>query len=508
MGILGEDRPATARAFAEGLRSWMDGTSERERRHADAERLGEQGRARAARYGALKREIDQVEAEIEGFAGRYKPWQGVEEKAPLLAARKRLSSLRGEAGLELAEALRLLEGAVLEEEGHPGARAALAEIWRDRLEEAEARRDGEQVSLALTMIRRYDDGRYAKVVAGTGSLYLGVEPPGAQVALVTQEDRDGILVTKSERALGKAPVGPLELPMGSYLCVVRAPGFREVRYPVHVRRNRSWSGCATLLRDGEIGEEFVLVPGGPFLSGEGRTASLREVPDFAIQRCPVTFADWIGFLGALESEDGPEEAAKRIPGTAGDGPFVERAGAGGYRILPLVVTGKGRERCAREHGGDFDLRVPVIGVSFEDAAAYCGWKTRTTGREWRLPTEEEREKAARGVDGRRFPWGDLEDASLGKCRDSREEPAQPEPVGAFPASTSIYGMVDAAGGAWDWTDTWMDSARHLRVLKGGAWSSPLSNLRCSGRLGYEPTIRLAVTGFRCARSLGPPAAPG
>ena len=397
--------------------------------------------------------------------------------------------------------MRLLEGALLEEEDNQAARGSLADLWKDRLEEAEARGDGEQAAFALTMIRRYDDGRYARIVAGSGTLDLASDPGATEVGIVALEDRDGILVPGEERPLGKTPLGPVELPMGSYLCVVRSAVRGEVLHPVHIRRNGAWSGKVRVFSRQDVGEEFVLVPGGPFLFGEGKAAQVRELPDFAVQREPVTFGDWLEFLGALDREEGKEEAAKRIPGTAGDGLFVERTKRGDYRVLDLVVTGKARERCGKEHGEDFVLRVPVIGVSFEDAAAYCAWKSKTTGRQWRLPTEEEREKAARGVDGRRFPWGDLEDASLGKCRDSRDEPSQPEPVGTFPSAASIYGMVDAAGNAWDWTDTWADDMRTLRVLKGGAWSSVVVNLRCASRVAYDPTIRLAVTGFRCARSL-------
>ena len=118
----------------------------------------------------------------------------------------------------------------------------------------------------------------------------------------------------------------------------------------------------------------------------------------------------------------------------------------------------------------------------------------------RLPTGEEREKAARGVDGRRFPWGEMEDASLGKCLYSREVSAQAEPVGAFPTAESVYGMGDAAGGVWDWTDSW-DETQSLRVLRGGSWSGPLTSLRCSARITLHPTSRHVTVGFRCARGL-------
>ena len=105
------------------------------------------------------------------------------------------------------------------------------------------------------------------------------------------------------------------------------------------------------------------------------------------------------------------------------------------------------------------------------------------------------------VDGRRFPWGTVDDASLAKCRDSRDEDSQPEPVGTFDTAASIYGMGDAAGNMWDWTDSWFDGRRSLRVLRGGSWNSESSTLRCAIRLRVGPRVRDTTLGFRCARGL-------
>jgi serine/threonine-protein kinase len=142
-----------------------------------------------------------------------------------------------------------------------------------------------------------------------------------------------------------------------------------------------------------------------------------------------------------------------------------------------------------------------MAVSFDDAVAYCEWKSRTTGLAWRLPTEEEREKAARGVDGRRFPWGDVDDASLCKCIHSRSETAQMEPVGAFATAASPYGMEDAGGSVWEWTASWFDPARTSRALRGGAWNYAVEFARSAARVGIPPSARSTCAGFRCARSL-------
>jgi serine/threonine-protein kinase len=180
---------------------------------------------------------------------------------------------------------------------------------------------------------------------------------------------------------------------------------------------------------------------------------------------------------------------------------MERRPDGTWTALPNNVEGTARERCLREHGPGFEGDLPVAGVSWFDAAAYCAWKSRTTGREWRFPTEEEREKAARGVDGRTFPWGELMHSSLAKCTDARNERSQPEPVGCFPAANSVYGMLDAAGNAWDWTGSWYDVRETMRVVRGGSWGQTIVNLRCALRNRHDPHYRNPNIGFRPARSL-------
>ena len=188
--------------------------------------------------------------------------------------------------------------------------------------------------------------------------------------------------------------------MGSYLCILKYAGCRDVRYPVHITRNRAWTGRVKMRMDREIGAGVVLVPGGPFVYGEGKDTKTIELPDFVIAQKPITFGDWAEFLAVVEKAEGLEAAKKLVPNVRGDGDYMERHEDGNWVPLPNNVEGPARERCLRNYDPDFEMLLPLAGVSWHDAVAYCAWKTKVTGKEWRLPTEEEREKAARGVDGR------------------------------------------------------------------------------------------------------------
>jgi serine/threonine-protein kinase len=480
MALDPADRPRTAEDFAEELRAWLDGRSEAMRRHREAEALVEVGRAAAHRFWTMKAELEEAEKEVERIEKELPPWQPVREKGPLLDARARVDELTIGLPLAFAETIKHLEGALLLEERNANARRALAELWRGRLADAEQRADRADSAYAVEMVRRYDDGALARVISGDGKLSLGSYPAGAYVFLHRLVEHEGILVPEKEKCLGTTPIGPIDLAMGSYLAVLKSPGRRDVTYPIHISRNREWSGTV-------------------YLRSPEDDARRIELPDFAIARYPVTFREYAEFLDTLDEE----EAAIRQPNVpGGDGPLMVRDEDGRYRPRPDLVDEEPHgKRYRSEFGEDYLWRIPVVGVRFEEAVAWCEWKTAATGREWRLPTEEEWEKAARGVDGRRFPWGDLEDASLAKCRESREEESQPEPVGAFPTAASIYGMEDAVGNAWMWTDSWLDPRRTLRVLRGGSWGAATMALACPYRLRGAPQARGTHVSFRAARSL-------
>src|SRR5262249_47882819 len=151
-------------------------------------------------------------------------------------------------------------------------------------------------------------------------------------------------------------------------------------------------------------------------------------------------------------------------------------------------------------GNPVHPRAPVMGVSFGDAEMYTDWRSKKDGIVYRLPREEEWEKAARGADGRFFPWGNGFDPTFCKMALSRPGRPQPEPVGSFPADTSVYGMQDAAGAIREWCDSFYDEAHETRVLRGGAWYFNPAYCRLAFRHGYLPHIVFTNFGFRLCRN--------
>lgn len=141
---------------------------------------------------------------------------------------------------------------------------------------------------------------------------------------------------------------------------------------------------------------------------------------------------------------------------------------------------------------------PVVLVTFDDAQAYCAWKGKKVARPYRLPTEEEWEKAARGTDGQIFPWGDKWQPEY---LSSGDRFGYTTAVDRFPGGMSPYGLYDMAGNVFEWTSTPWE--KNKAVLKSCSWDDLPGTCRTAMRHGRPVQSKHILIGFRCASDSHP-----
>jgi formylglycine-generating enzyme required for sulfatase activity len=255
-------------------------------------------------------------------------------------------------------------------------------------------------------------------------------------------------------------------------------------------------------------EGTVAVPGGPFWTGsdlderahamdrighaplaEAEAGLLRlhdepksrkvAVESFRIMRLPVTNADYHRFVLATGA---PEPWVDRTRWKAIDAGFD-------YRTVDRHAWSKGaptKERASH----------PVVLVDHIHAEAYCAWWGEQLDGRGELPSEMQWEKAARGEDGRAYPWGDAFHTARANTLESARGDTMP--AGAHPRARSPYGAEDMAGNVFEWTGT--PAREGGFVVKGGSWSSDASSARAAARHARPSGLRHVAIGFRCVLS--------
>ncbi|MCA9493557.1 MAG: SUMF1/EgtB/PvdO family nonheme iron enzyme, partial [Myxococcales bacterium] len=203
------------------------------------------------------------------------------------------------------------------------------------------------------------------------------------------------------------------------------------------------------------------------------------VDGFVMKRHPVTNGEYLAFLRDVDRPD-------LVPGA------LDRAAP--VRPWRRSTTWDLPEDEPHHHAAS-----PVTLVDLPSALAYIAWRSRREGVDWRLPTAAEREKAARGADGRRWPWGDHHEPGWSRMIGTRSTPTIAR-IDEHEDDVCIYGIHGLAGNVRDWTSTLWPGEPDLHIVKGGAWSSVEAMCRPATRLANRPSDRFHNCGLRIVRS--------
>ncbi|MCB9693116.1 MAG: SUMF1/EgtB/PvdO family nonheme iron enzyme [Alphaproteobacteria bacterium] len=487
------DRHEHIGELAEELEAWLARADDLVRAasmRAEARSLREQERDARGKAEVLQKRAAASLSRLAAYDTsdrRHAAWAQQDEAAALLRSADELAD----------RAHTALEGA-LHLAPSDGIRAELLDRRMD--DHALAEHDGqtERAQAMVDVLRRHakllpDDhptrDQALAYLKGTGRLTLQVDPQGAEVFLHRYEHQDRRLVATPITVLGRAPLLATELPMGSYLLRLSAPGRAQVDYPVQVGRGEHWDGLAPGEREpavvrlpdaSALGFEDRVVSAGWFVSGAEHPGALPPerlwCDTFVMRQHPVRIGEFLQFL------------EERLATRKGSVPQDLR---------------------------DADPDLPITGVDFATARAYAAWVAKRTGEAWRLPNEHEWEKAARGVDGRTYPWGERYESGWARTADGQARPG-PAKVHEALADESPYGIRGMAGGVRCWcVDPWSVAGRPIlgrwveaggsgsrndpRVIRGGSWRD-VGATRLTERRWSAPDGRYDDVGIRLVRS--------
>lgn len=489
------------------------------------------------------------------------PWEGVEPRREAWALEEAAERHADEALDMLATWRRGVDAVLRERPRLPEAHIELAEHHARTLRRAE--RTGDRAAIRrhrLALIEAcdaVDDGlehlrrscpidpsadpevperlrAHRELLAGSARVTLRTAPSGVAVAWAAYREIERVLTLAQPSSLGTTPIEgreiervssrstdaepaptPMRVAPGRAALLIEAADTRVV-YPIHAFLGEHWDGIppggdapapVPLPPAGALRRSECYVPAGwAWIGGDPHAIDPIErrrvwIGGFVMARQPVTHGAYIAFLNDLVDRGRGAEARQHAPRQMSTDD-QER----------LFEYGQGTD--GRYHFLDVDPNAPVCLISWDSARAFTAWYASRDGRPWRLPSEWEYEKAARGVDGRRLPWGDHMEAFRSRLINAIPGPAAPVAVDADTDDVSPYGIRWLAGNMRTWClERWdqeppthgeraaippdaSDELAGLRIMRGGSWGSAARATSAANRFADPPSSRLVTCGIR------------
>ncbi len=421
----------------------------------------------AAEIGGLKRGVLAAYAELETVL------DGVILKATSAAETElegRLDELKGELDSRYLQMNACYAAMPPRYKGRNNVRVWFAGIMRDCIETALTVKAHEQARLwfnASDLKVMLEELRAS--IEGRGRLEINADGSIEQVVVIPVKS-DGPRMVPCD-PLWKTREFPFvvdDVEQGSYLVWATLTRGTFCSYPVYIGPGEA--EVLDLWAPDTVPDGMVYVPGGSFIAGGARSPVYRSysslLPPFFIRQKEVTLGEYLAFWKHLDDAALKDACMSRIRFEAGQ---------------PLRAGWDAEGRLL-----DDRLRpdYPVVGISREAAMAYCEWLGARQGRGVRLPTAAEWEKAARGVDGRTYPWGYdfLPEADLALCMDNpqgKEKYALWAPPGSFRRDVSAYSVFDMGGNVREMTSTPLPGSDGDFQVKGGSAWTPAAFMACA-----------------------------
>ena len=467
------DRFANGGELATALEEYVEGS----RNQREAEKLCAQGVERLQDYKEASDWARAEEAKLHALEADLPPWSATDERRAVWQQRASWGEQRKQRDDIYDEASTLLQGALKYSPDYQPAQRSLAQLFLRRLHEAEERGEKGAAAFFREQVRLHDATLLHDVHT---QLSLATEPKGVRVTLFRLSEQDRILEAEDSTQLPNSPIDKLYLEGGSYTLRLELDGHIPVTAAVHTGTSYG-DGCIDLSirlpRIDEVASDFAVVPAGAFhrggdpLSIDGQGPARVELKTFAIGRHPVTQVEFRQWLGSGQA---PADASSS------------------FRWWDDLTEVPQHERS----------NLPALGVPIALAEAFARWRSAQSGFHLRLPSHDEWEKAARGVDGRVFPWGNSWVATYCNGPEGFADQPRPRPVGSRRQDRSVYGVCDLAGGVCEWVDGEVPHRPDRAWLRGGSWRSHPRHARICSRSTLPRNSRDRTVGFRLVQELG------
>ena len=506
-----EERYATVSKLISAVTDWLDGVKKRER----ALNIVKEAIEKNTTINELQKRASLLLIEAETGLKRIPSWEKEDTKLVWWQKQKKSEEHMMHASNLQTEQEQMLLASLTHfptEEAHH----ALAERYQQlhiEYEKSNRIQEAKQIEIKLKHHVRHlaQAEQFERYIQGTGSLSLSFSMDDCLYSLERYESY--FMRQKPQKIPYPSDKNPQNTPikMGSYQLRINKDGYHETLYPFHIERGTHWNNIdpegkerpIVLLPLGTLSENEIFIPSGWCWVGHNQyhlTSKNIWIDDFVVHKFPITNREYLLFLNDLYEQGREKEALSAVP----------RERRGQEDKVGAMIYGRdehGRFILVPDSDGDlWDLDWPVMMVAQDNAKTYARWYAQKTNKSWRLLSEFEWEKSARGVDKRIYPWGNQTDNSYMSNRNASKGRPIPTSIYSFPIDSSVYGVRGMAGNMRDWTRShwfpeWGAETNDFVVIRGGSWSYDAKSGELFTRTPIHPAYRSDGVGFRLCYSL-------